>query len=160
VRRAGARVGPVVAGVFGLSFFLNLVWENAQAPLYSGYTGFAPHFLVCLLATLGDAAFTTALYLLLALVHRNVLWGRHRTVLDALAVVGLSLVGAVAGELIASKAGWWSYAPSMPKVPGLNVDVAPLLQLAVLALVTFEVVRRAVPHPAVRGDRVLGSRPL
>lgn len=135
---AAARAG---AAAFGVSFVLNLVWETAQAPLYQGYTDFASNFGLCFVASIGDAAFTTALYLALALAHRDALWVRRRTARDALATVAAGLVAAVVGERISVGAGWWSYSRAMPTVPVVEVGLTPFLQLAVLALVTFEVVR-------------------
>lgn len=51
------------------AFLLNFPWEILQGPLYAGMTT-APHWqasLVCVWATLGDAALTTAAYWVVAL---------------------------------------------------------------------------------------------
>lgn len=60
--------------IFITGFSLNLIWENAQAPLYEGYTGFWDHFMICFWAGLIDAIVTLQLFTLPAAWYRNLYW--------------------------------------------------------------------------------------
>jgi len=55
-------------------FVLHLIWENAQAPLFAGYTSFGQHFLICSLGTIGDVIFTLLVYLGIGLLKNDFGW--------------------------------------------------------------------------------------
>ena len=65
---------------FTCSFALHLLWENAQAPLFAGFTdNVGQHLWACLQATAtGDIAFSLVLYLAIAVVHRDIVWAGNR----------------------------------------------------------------------------------
>lgn len=116
---------------FAASFLLHLLWENLQAPLYHGYTSFGQHFWICLRATAtGDMAVMLALYLALALAHRDLLWASKRTVytrpITWLLPVILGLIFAVGMEMWALQTHRWAYA-AMPMVFGIGL--LPILQM-------------------------------
>jgi flagellar biosynthesis protein FlhB len=60
--------------IFIIGFLLNLVWKNAQAPLYEGYGSFWQHFMICFWASLVDAGVILLLYVLLAAWYRDFFW--------------------------------------------------------------------------------------
>ncbi|AFZ69294.1 hypothetical protein [Deinococcus peraridilitoris] len=124
--------------VFAVSFVLNLVWENVQAPLYHPYRSFWSHLPACLLGTLGDASFTTLLYLGLVRARRDPQWFTRpsRSTWTVAAIVGLLV--AVVTEVIAVRREFWAYGPRMPRLPLLNAGVTPLVQLALLSIMTFK----------------------
>jgi hypothetical protein len=64
-----AKILFIVAGV---SFLLNVAWENLQAPLYQGYNNFWQHFPICSVASLG--LIILVLYLVLAIINKDILW--------------------------------------------------------------------------------------
>jgi hypothetical protein len=123
--------------VVGISFLSNLIWENVQMPLYQGYTGFLPHFLICLKASFADVFIVLLIYFVFALIYkdwywiRNIQWGS----LLALFITGGSI--ALIIEYYALGTHKWSYTSSMPLVPLTHVGLLPVLQMSFLPFVTF-----------------------
>lgn len=127
---------------FGTSFLLNLLWENAQAPLFQGYESFSQHFPICLKGAItGDMFFMLVIYLILTLVHRD--WWclsnpktyRHPATWFLPMIVGLLL--ATSFELWAIHVDHrWTYA-GMPIIPLLKIGLTPLLQMAILPPLTL-----------------------
>lgn len=70
----------------------------------------------------------------------------RRDACDLAWVVVGGLLAAVLGERVTRAFGWWSYSDRMPLVPGLDVGVAPLVQRAVLTVVTFDLARHVAPR--------------
>jgi len=70
---------PAIA-YFSSSFFLHLIWENAQMPLFeSGDSSVWENFRMCLWATVtGDMVFMLTLYLTVALIHQSIWWACDR----------------------------------------------------------------------------------
>lgn len=125
----------LTASVIGL--VLNLLWENIQAPLYAGYTSFIQHVPICSMASLGDVAIILFLYILFALILRNVLWFQN---LNTMSVFSLLIIGAVIGagiEKWALLTSRWSYGYNMPIIPFLRVGLAPVLQMMIVPTLTF-----------------------
>ncbi len=54
-------VRPIII-LSGVAFVLHIIWENAQAPLFAGYSFFNQHLLIYLRGTIGDVIFTLAVY--------------------------------------------------------------------------------------------------
>ena len=126
----------LIAIVFiaALAFFLNLIWENTQAPLYAGYTGFLQHFLACLRAVAGDVIITLLLFGAAALVTNNARRMRKGDIPTAAFIGAAGALVAIIIELHALQSGRWSYTDAMPLIPLLNVGLLPVLQLALLPL--------------------------
>lgn len=127
-----------------ISFILNLVWENAQAPFYAGYVDFWPHFTLCFWGVLGDVLIIALLYGVLALVHRDWWW---ITSLNIKSVVLLAFTGmtvAISIEYFALSVGRWAYAQSMPLFLGTKAGLWPVLQMMILPYVTFYFSRRSI----------------
>ncbi len=117
-------------------------------PLYSAAANAPGHAWACLRASLFDALYVTSVFLALAAYHRSLYWVQRRRFGDLLAVVAIGLLVAYVIEWRALADGRWSYAPTMPFVWG--VGLTPLVQLALLSLVTFAVAARWLavpPHP-------------
>ena len=123
--------------VLVIGFSLNLIWENAQAPLYRGCNGFFRHFWTYLVASVVDALVLLLLYTLFAVFNQRLNWPLHVKLWQ----YGLlSLVGgllAVWFEKRALAREHWSYTHNMTIVLILYVGVLPLLQLALLSCLTF-----------------------
>ncbi len=129
-----------IVSVFGL--LTNLVWENLQAPLYQGYNNFWQHFQICLIASLGDVAIIILLYVLFALIFRNILWFQN---LNWKSILFLIIIGTIIGigiEKWALITGRWNYTESMLVIPFLNVGLIPVLQMMLLPLLTFYVAKK------------------
>ncbi|WP_198296472.1 hypothetical protein [Deinococcus sp. DB0503] len=130
---------------FGVAFALNYAWEMLQMPLFLGMDWTPSSWVLCAAAAGGDAAFTTLLYAAFAYRSGEAWWVCRRDAWDVALVVASGCLAAVMGERVAQALGWWSYSPSMPRVPGLGVGAAPLVQVAVLAVITFEALRALGP---------------
>ena len=127
--------------VYVLSFGLNLVWEMLQMPLFRGMDWSSASWTLCTVASLGDAAFSAAAYAVLALRHRDTTWVCRRDSRDVLLVIAAGGLMSTVGESMGLSLGWWSYSPMMPVMPGLEVGSASLVQLAILTLLSFEILR-------------------
>ena len=115
--------------VFVAAFFLNLLWENVHSYLYVHYQGGTITELILMKAALFDAFVTT----IAAILY---LWVRpFRSRLDV-TLVGL-VAFAIGLELFALATLRWSYSSWMPTLPCLDVGVTPIIQLALLAYISF-----------------------
>lgn len=140
--------------VFAL--LLNFAWEILQAPLYVGMAEM-PHAQVtkaCLQATVGDAVIMLLAYGVVAVVARSRRWiaAPNGWQLALFVVIGVSITAAI--EWLATRGYWissWNYLPTMPLVPSIGIGLVPLLQWAVLPLLTVWFVRRQLPHRAQAG---------
>lgn len=118
-----------------VAFLLHIVWENAQAPLYSGYQSFSEHFSICLVGTLGDVVITLSVLAFLWLLIKKDM-SRPADFLG-LAIIGFII--AIAIEQNALLAGKWNYVLAMPIIPWLNVGLAPIVQMTLLLPLSFYV---------------------
>ncbi|GAA4437033.1 hypothetical protein GCM10023188_30780 [Pontibacter saemangeumensis] len=116
-------------------FLLNLIWENAQAPLYLDYSGFYSHLKICFVAAVVDALVILLLYLLLVAYNQNLYWPMGAGPWQYLFLTLLGGLLAVWFEKWALQGGEWSYTEVMPIVPVLRVGLFPLLQLMVLPII-------------------------
>ncbi|GAA5512331.1 hypothetical protein Dcar01_01045 [Deinococcus carri] len=134
-------VKRILARTSSVAFGLNFAWEMLQMPLFQGMNWSPGSWALCAAASLGDAAFSAAAYGALAWAHRDAWWVCRRDGLDVVLIFVGGLLAAVVGEWVSHALGWWSYSPLMPRVPGLGVGVVPFVQLALLTVVTFELLR-------------------
>ena len=126
---------------FGGSFFLHLLWENLQAPLYAGYISFSQHFLMCFKATAtGDMLFMLLIYLVLATVHQDLFWADKRQVYEHPVTWTLTaIIGGLQGiscEYWALTSHRWQY-DAMPLLPILHVGIFPVLQMIFVPTLTL-----------------------
>lgn len=130
------------ARILIIGFIVNLIWENAQAFLYTGYSGFKEHFWACFVASIVDALVILLIYLFFALYYKNLFWPRRNSLIryTFVAVIGGAL--AVGFELWALEKGEWSYARNMPVVVGIGLS--PLIQLMTLPALTYSISLRGI----------------
>ncbi|HBX67022.1 MAG TPA: hypothetical protein DEG32_13015, partial [Balneolaceae bacterium] len=76
--------------ISGLAFLLNLVWEIAQGPLYSGYVYDLNHISFCALASVADMLMVLLLYFAFSLFYKDPYWLGRMTIRN---VIGLVLIG-------------------------------------------------------------------
>lgn len=127
-----------IIGLAIISFFLNLVWENAQAPFfYNGYISFAQHFPMCLLATFGDMLITVLIFYFIALIKKDQRWMLKQGVGEYAALAFVGLLIAIGIEQNALLLGKWSYGEAMPLLPYLRVGLLPVLQMFILTPLSF-----------------------
>ncbi len=113
-----------------LSFVFHLTWELAQSPLYTCSIDMEKCFWICVRATFGDVGIMLALYA----IHQKIpsLW--------KMALVGATL--ALIIEKISIEMERWSYLPTMPLIPGIEVGITPVLQMALLPPLIFYILKR------------------
>ena len=120
-----------------IGFLLNLIWENAQAPLYEGYNGFFEHFWTCLVASVVDALVLLLLFILFAVFNQCLSWPLTGKLWQYLVLVLVGGILAVWFEKWALDVEHWSYTNNMPVVPVLDIGLLPFLQLLLLPSITF-----------------------
>ena len=134
------RLRTAAAGAIA-AFALNWIWENAQAPLYMGYAGFAREVWMCTVATAGDLVIIAAIWVVVAMAWRDPAWHRRGTPsrTASAAVAGLAI--AVAVEYWALDTGRWAY-ETMPLVPFTRIGLMPVLQMIFIPPLVFALMRR------------------
>lgn len=122
-----------VALVFGLAFVLNFIWEISQSFLYAPhYVGIAGLITVHLRASLGDVLIIFVIMLLDTFISKNLYVGEKIGKIRLAAIIFIGLMLATSVEKYALATGRWSYNPSMPIVPWLNVGLTPILQMMLI----------------------------
>lgn len=137
----GSRTSLSVIIISIFAFFLNFIWENAQAPFYSGYQSFMQHLWICTKATFGDVIIILLLYFMFAAVYsKNWIQKLNPRYILSLMVVGGFI--SVVLEMWAISIGRWSYSPSMPIIPFVKVGLLPVIQMMILPLLIFYLTTR------------------
>lgn len=134
--------------LFLTAFTLNLIWENAQAPLYIGFESFRQHFLSCLIASVMDAVVILAIYLMISMMRKDILWLFNIRSLDIIILFISGLLVSVLLEKWGLTSGAWSYNAKMALIFGIGL--APVLQLSLLSIISVYIVKlglhRKVPE--------------
>ena len=142
-----AVVASPEANVATFALLLNFPWEILQAPLYDGMAS-SSHATVtkaCLQATLGDMVIMLMAHAAVAVGSRNRRWTVSASggQLRLFVAFGLSITLLV--ESLAVRGYWlssWSYAPTMPVLPGTGIGLSPVLQWLILPPLTVWFARR------------------
>jgi len=142
---------PFVIGLM-TTFALNLVWENAQAFLFRGYGGFARHFWICFVGTLGDLVIVAAIYGAVASLWRDSAWYRRMTAGQVGCAILLGIGVAIAIEAGALASGRWAY-DGMPLIPFTSIGLIPILQMVILPPLIYAVMRLADPTGKIERER-------
>ena len=132
---AGVRRRDVLAaGVLGAA--ANFPWEMVHSLLYRGWreATWPQHLVCCGLASLADGVGIAAIFLAGAVAFRDPHWTRIVSAARLGLAALLGLGAAVATEWLALRLDWWAYGPAMPRVPGTNLGISPLVQFVVLPL--------------------------
>lgn len=148
-RHWGALTWAPEFNVAVFALLLNFPWELLQVPLFTGMAD-ARHgeaVKTCSRATLGDALIMLVAYAAVSAVAGSRRWimSASRSQLALFVGVGVSITVAI--EWLALHGRWfdgWSYAPSMPVVPGIGIGLSPILQWIVLPLLLVWFVRRQI----------------
>jgi len=141
------RSPPLNVALF--AFLLNLPWELMQVPLYARMEQ-ASHWkgiVTCSQAALGDAVLAVLAYAAVAVTSKSRRWIESPRATQVAAFVGVSVLVTIVIENLATRGLWissWTYAPSMPIVPGTGAGLAPLLQWLLLPPVVVWLVQRQI----------------
>src|SRR6266542_4043503 len=134
----GDSPGTAATAVFVPALALNFGWELAQCSLYIMSPDTGSIWWHCLRASLGDAVLVLLIWALGWLVFRGAFWFETPGAKGyAVMVVGGLCLGGAVEWLSVHVLKRWAYEPEMPVVPGLNIGLLPLLQLALLSPLVF-----------------------
>ena len=136
-----------------LAAILHLIWEIAQLPLYTLWDDpdrarVAAYVLHCLL---GDVLIAVSVYLLTAIVFRDLAWPVRRPW-----TAGSFMIAAGLGFTIFSEwvnvyvTGAWAYTAAMPLVAGLGL--APLFQWLIVPVAMILILRRVARNSPTRRE--------
>lgn len=126
-----------------LALFLNFPWEIAQLPLYTLWDDPDRARIVAYLfhCVLGDVLIAVSVYLLTAILFREIVWPMRRPWTAGAFMLAAGLGFTVFSEWYnVYRLGAWAYQPAMPLVAGIGLT--PLLQWAVLPTLMLFIVRR------------------
>ena len=140
------------AVVFAVAVTFNFPWEILQAPLYRIETGSLPRWVHCLRASFVDGLLVLLILILGARVLRRPDW------FDRPGERGYAWMLA-SGAVFAAALEWtavhilkrWSYEPTMPLLPVLDIGLVPIAQMLVLPPAIFALaawLRTFVMRPA------------
>lgn len=130
-----------LAAIFIVAVGLNYVWEIMQVPLFSSMNGSENIWRHCFIASLGDGVIVWIIHVTGWIIFRRFDW----FIAPGLAGYGVMLA---AGLTIAVVVEWgavhllqrWTYASTMPLVPGMEIGLVPILQMLILPPVIFYIV--------------------
>jgi len=120
-----------------VAFFLHIIWENAQAPLFAEYLSLGQHFPKCLWATIGDIVFTLLVYLGISLLKNDFGWITRLSGKDIAVIAVMGFFWAIGIEQRAFLFEKWNYTNAMPIIPYLLVGLTPILQMTFLLPLSF-----------------------
>lgn len=126
-------VWQVLALLYVVSVTFNYIWELLQAPLFAPESLPTNFWFHCFVASLGDGVIVLLLFVLgwIASGRRN-WWVRPRLyeyVILILAGVSLAVLIEWTAIHVLQR---WAYSQSMPRIPGLEVGLVPVLQMLLL----------------------------
>lgn len=131
----------------GVAFLLHLIWENAQMPLYEGFTSFAHNFPRCFIATIGDVFITLLVLGFLSLVKPHNAFTLSKKDYAALTLLGFFT--ALIVEQHALLLGKWGYNEFMPLIVYFQVGLTPILQMTILLPLSFFITQQIIRISAV-----------
>lgn len=111
----------------------NFIWEKQQAFLYKR-SRFSDHFFRYLNVSLANALVTLLIYLLVALIYKDLPWTKYNSWMPVGIIGGIV---AVVFEKWTFTQPMWNYRESMPVVPFVGVGLSPFIQLVVLPAFIF-----------------------
>ena len=116
--------------------------DGAHSLLYNGISewDWKQHLICCGLASLAEGIGFVLIYGLGILVFHDSRWTQRTTPSRLGLAMLLGLLGAAIMEWLALRWGWWSYAGTMPRLPGTELGISPLLQFAILPVIGLFIV--------------------
>ncbi len=125
------------------AFALNLLWELAQCRIFFVHGTVAPTFGAMIMATTGDVVLLVVAYFVVACIRRDLSWTLGSWGFQVWLAMELTAIGeAVVVEGAGLAAHRWSYTDAAPIVPGTGISFVPILQLAILAPLSFALAKR------------------
>ncbi len=144
------RTGPlrILAALFVVSVVLNYFWELAQGFLYVGMDKWENIWWHCFVASLGDGLIVWAIHAAGWRFFRRADWFMTPSLKGYGVMLMSGLVIAIAVEWLAVHVlQRWTYSADMPVLPGVNIGIAPLLQMLMLPPLIFYIVAQGLKKP-------------
>jgi hypothetical protein len=136
-----AALARMLSTLFIVAVIVNYLWELAQAPLFVGGDDFNAMSWHCFVASLGDGVLVLLIFGVGSLVLRSQNWFVRPGVRGYVLMFVSGFTIAIAVEWIAVHVlQRWAYLPAMPRVPGLDIGVAPIVQMLALPPLIFRIV--------------------
>lgn len=133
--------------LFFFGFVINFVWEMLQMPLFSypADASLAQINLACTQASAGDAAMIVVAFWVAVFLQKDRRWFLHPSVRSLAFFILPGVIMTVVFEALATgPLNRWTYASSMPTLPGLGTGLAPIAQWLLLPPLIIFIVRRQV----------------
>ncbi len=120
---------------------VNYLWELAQSPLYVGMNDFSVVWWHCFVASIGDGFLVLLIFGVGWLIFGQTRWYERPKARGYALMLVSGLVISISVELVATQlARQWAYTDNMPRVPGLEIGVVPIVQMLVLPPLIFRAV--------------------
>ncbi len=119
------------------AFFLNLIWELLQMPLYDSASFTINHITYCALGSVADAIMVLLLYFGFALIFKTPFWIHPLKGQRIVILVFTGGIGAALSEMRHLSLGNWAYSDLMPLIPIINVGISPVLQFMILPVFIY-----------------------
>ena len=132
-----------IALLFLTAVAVNFPWELAQAPLYEWAGKSSNALWHCFVASLGDGFLVLVIFGAGWLALRRPNWFLNPGARGYLVMLITGLLIAVGIELIAVHASKrWMYTELMPRMPGLEIGIVPVIQMLILPPLIFRMASR------------------
>ena len=144
------RAGPLrtFAALFVVSVVLNYFWEIAQGFLFVGMDSWENIWWHCFVASLGDGLMVWVIHAAGWSIFRRTDWFMSPRWKGYGVMLTTGLIMAVAVEWLAVHVlQRWTYTADMPVLPGVNIGIAPLLQMLMLPPLIFYIVAHGLKKP-------------
>ncbi len=130
--------------IFITALLLNYPWEIFHSALYlpsPAIKAILPLYLIRAAAI--DALIINGIYWLIALINRNSRWIENIKPKDYFLSALFGLLISIFIEIRAVYfLGKWQYSASMPIIPFIPVGLTPILQMLVLPILTFMIIKK------------------
>lgn len=134
-------IKKIISSIFFISVIINFVWEMAQMPFYNNYHFNLENSLFCFIASLGDAIMILIIFLTGKIVFKNYSWIDNLNIYKILFTLIAGLILAIFVELAGLRLDLWNYSNFMPKIKFLSIGILPVLQMLILPLGVFQLIK-------------------
>jgi predicted ATPase len=130
-----------------VGFLLNFAWEYVQCEPFFRHIESRPSLLAMSRATLGDVLMMIVIYLAVAGLKGSLSWFSPPWTFRLITLIAIpSFVIAVLVEFAALSTNRWEYTSRNPVIPWLEVSLLPILQMLLIAPISFYVSKKTSLH--------------
>ncbi len=141
------KILKIILNTLIISFLLNFSWEFLQSPFYDCFDeSLRSNYYHYILAILGDSIYTIIIYFIISILNKDLFWIKNSW--NRKNVINLIFIWFLLALFIEYK--WvfilqkWSYSNLMPTV--YWIWIIPILQMMILPLMTFKIVKNLNSH--------------